>query len=111
MGGTNGSLFVFGGSSVARGHLLAGAVLPPTPISFNLQDGVWTTLHSAPSSLSRQSCAAAAIAGHVYVFGGPANGCEGLSSVDRFDTRAQVWDVLDMPANLHGASVATVVAS
>ncbi|CAK9073251.1 unnamed protein product [Durusdinium trenchii] len=104
---TSDCLVLFGGSAVARGHLLADAVSPPEPECLSHRWDFWAAL-PAPPRLARHGCAAAAVAGKVYVFGGYE---AEMAHVDRYDTESLTWDTVDLPSELQGVCVATAAVS
>ncbi|CAJ1375894.1 unnamed protein product [Effrenium voratum] len=95
-------LLLFGGSAVARGHLLADAVSPPDP---EIRRHRWELL-PAPARLRRHGCGAAQVAGKVYVFGGYE---ADMADVDVWD--GETWETLRMPPALYGQCQATVAVS
>jgi len=62
----------------------------------------WEVVESAPMNSVRSGCAAAGLDGHVYVTGGY-DGKVNLSTVERFDTNKEFWEV--MPARLQTVSL------
>ena len=59
---TSESVLLFGGSAVARGHLLADAVSPPLAECLSHRWAFWAPL-PAPPQLQRHGCAAVQLAG------------------------------------------------